>query len=141
MSIFSNIANAEHTFVAWAEKEWAKFEKEAPKLEKLADQSFVWAQAVLKVVLTQVGPTSDTGKVITEVLHDLSTASAVVYDAGANPTAGSLISDIVTNLSGLLSAGHVKDAGTLATITKVVSTLSVLVSAFVNVAPVVAAVA
>lgn len=138
MSIFGAIANAEHTAVAWIEKEWSKLQTEAPKIEQVADAGFKYATASLTIVLEQVGATSPAGSVISEAIKDITTLSAVVFDAGASPTVSGLIGDVVTNLSGLLSAGHISNAGSVATVTKVVSTLAALVSAFATLAPAVA---
>ena len=140
MSIFSAIATAEHTFVAWFEKELAAIKKVAPTLEQTADAGFKYATVVLGIIVAQVPTGSEAEKVINEILSDLKVASAVVYDAGAHPNIGGLVQTIVTNLGALLSAGHISNAGTVSLITKVVNTLSALVSAFLAVAPIVAAV-
>ena len=139
MSIFSSIASAAHTFVAWFEKEVTAFEKVAPSLEKSADAAFKYASTVLSIVQAQVAPGSEAAKVLGEIVSDIKVASAVVYDAGAHPNIAGLIQTIVDNLGALLSAGHISNAGLVATITKVVSTLAALVSAFEALAPAVVA--
>lgn len=139
MSIFTNISNAAHTFVAWFEAEITKLVNSAPTIEQTAAKGFQYAAAVLGIVLAQVTPGSEAAKVLAEAISDIKTISSVVYDAGAHPTVGTLIQDVVGNLNALLSAGHISNAGLVNTITKVVSTLAALVSAFATVAPVVAA--
>lgn len=139
MSIFSSIANAAHTFVAWFEKEVQAFEKAAPTLEKSADAAFKYASTVVSIVKAQVTPGSEADKILGEIVSDIKVASAVVYDAGAHPNVSGLIQTIVDNLNALLSASHISNAGLVATITKVINTLAALVSAFAAVAPVVAA--
>ena len=140
MSIFSAIANAAHTFVAWFEKEVTAFEKVAPSLEKTADAAFKYASVVLGIVQAQVSPGSEAAKILGEIVSDIKVASAVVYDAGAHPNVAGLIQTVVDNLGALLTAGHISNAGLVGTITKVINTLGALVSAFASIAPVVAAV-
>lgn len=130
MSIFSAIAKAEHTFVAWAEKEWSKLQTEAPKIEAIADAGFKYATVGLSIIQKQVGPDTEAGKVIAEAIKDISTVSAVVYDVGAHPMLGSILNDVVSNLSGLLSASHISNAGTVGSITKIISTLAAVAEAF-----------
>ncbi len=140
MSIFSNIANAAHTFVAWFEKEVTAFEKAAPSLEKSADAAFKYASLVLGIVQAQVAPGSEAAKILGEIMSDIKVASAVVFDAGAHPNVAGLVQTIVDNLNALLTASHISNAGLVSTITKVIGTLAALVSAFSSVAPLVAAV-
>ena len=89
MSIFSSIANAAHTFVSWFEKEWAKFQKDAPTIEVFIEQGVVYATGVLKIVLSQMDAASPAAAIITKAIQDLLTLSAVAYDAGAHPTLAS----------------------------------------------------
>lgn len=140
MSIFSSITNAAHTFVAWFEKEITAIQKVAPTLEQSAAAAFKYASVVIGIVVAQVPSGSEAEKILNEVLSDIKVASSVVYDAGAHPNVGGLIQTIVDNLSGLLAGSHISNAGTVSTVTKVVNTLSALVSAFLAVAPVIAAV-
>ncbi len=136
MSIFSAIANAEHTFVAWFEKEIAAIKKVAPSLEQSADAAFKYASAILGIIAAQVPSGSEADKILQEILSDIKVASAVVYDAGAHASVGGLVQTIVDNLGSLLKAGHITNAGSVATVTKVINTLAALVSAFLAVAPV-----
>lgn len=135
MSIFSTIANAAHTFAAWFEKEITAAEKNAPAFERTVEASAKYASGVLAIVASQVEPGSDAAKIISTALSDLKVASAVVYDAGAHPTAATLFQDIVSNLGGLETATGIKNPGTVATVGKVISTLSALASAFLTLAP------
>ena len=134
MSIFSKIANAEHTFAAWAEKELVKLEGAAPTIEKVLGTVLTYAGPALQTVVTaeagaQAG--SVVGKVIGQAQSDLIAASSLVYDFGATPSVSSILSSVQTNLSGLLSASHVTNATSVATTTKVIGELSALVSALV----------
>jgi hypothetical protein len=107
MSIFSGIANAEHTFVAWLENELAIIEKDAPKIEAYVENGATYAVATLKIVLAQVEPGSAAANAITLAIQKILTASAVVFDAGASPTVATLFQDVVSNLSGIESLAAV----------------------------------
>ena len=135
MSIFSAIANAEHTFVAWFEKEIAAIKKVAPTIEQSADAAFKYASLVVGIVAAQVPTGSEAEKVLQEILSDIKVASAVVFDAGAHANVAGVVQTIVDNLADLLKAGHISNAGSVATITKVINTLAALVSAFLAIAP------
>jgi hypothetical protein len=135
MSIFSSISNAAHTFVNWFEKEITAVKKAAPSIEKSADAAFKYASAVVGIVATQVPSGSEAEKILDEILADIKVASAVVFDAGAHANVGGLIQTIVDNLGDLLKAGHITNAGSVATVTKVINTLAALVSAFLTIAP------
>ena len=132
MSIFSNDL---HTFVSWFESEITKFEKAAPTIEKDAEAAFTYATTSLGIVAAQITPGSAAAGIISKAVADLKTASAVVYDAGAAPSVGILVNDVVTNLGGLEAATGVKSASTVATVGKVVSTLAALASAFLAIVP------
>lgn len=140
-SIFSKIASAEHTFVAWFEKELSAVEAAAPSIEQSVENGAKYAVTVLKIILPQVEANSPAAKIITTAMSDLLTASAVVYDAGSSPTAASLFQDVVTNLGGLETASGIKNPGTVATVGKVISTIGAIAAGLLNLAPAVAAIA
>lgn len=135
MSIFSNIATAAHTFVSWFETEAAKFQKNAPAVEVFIEQGVAYATGVLKIVLAQVAAGSPAAGVLDKAIQDLLTLSAVAYDAGAHPSLASGFQDVVTNLSGLESATGIKNTNSVATVGKVVNTLSAIVSAVLTIKP------
>ena len=138
MSIFSSIANAAHTFVSWFEKEWAKFQKDAPTIEVFIEQGVVYATGVLKIVLSQMDAASPAAAIITKAIQDLLTLSAVAYDAGAHPTLASGFQDVVTNLTALENAVGIKSPNTVAIIAKVISTIGAIASALLALVPAVA---
>ena len=132
MSIFSSIANAEHTFAAWAEKELTKLVGAAPTIEKILGTVLTYAGPALQTIVTaEAGAPAGAivGKVVSEAQSDLIAASSLVYDFGATPTVGSILSSVQTNLSGLLSAAHVTNSGSVSTVTKVIGEINALVSA------------
>ena len=132
MSIFDNIKAAEHTFAAWAEKEWAAVFKAAPKIESVLAATLKYAGPALQTVITaEAGAPAGAivGKVIQDAQAGLVAASGLVYDFGATPTVGGVIGSIQSNLGDLLSAGHVTNAGSVATVTKVVNELTALAAA------------
>lgn len=132
MSIFKGIANVEHTFAAWAEKELAKLFKEAPKIEQVADAILTYVGPALQTVVTlEAGAPAGAlvGKVIRDAQSDLTAASGVIYDFGASPSAASLVNSVKENLAALLAAGHISDPPSVARVKQVVGELEILVAA------------
>lgn len=129
MSIFSAIANAEHTFAAWAEKELTALVNAAPTIEQVAEPVIKYAGAALQIAAgIELGSPAAAivGSVVTQAQTDLLTASATIHDFGATPTAGSIIRAVINNLSGLLSAGHVSNPKSVDAVTKTVNSLGAL---------------
>jgi hypothetical protein len=132
MSFFSSIAAAEHTFVAWAEKELIKLEGEAPTIERIAGVVLTYAGPALQTVVTaEAGAPAGNivGKVLQQAQADLTAASGLIYDFGATPSIASVIGSVQTNLGALLTAGHVTNSKSVDTVTKVANELSALVAA------------
>ena len=127
MSLFSSIASAEHTFAAWAEKEWTAIYKEAPKVESVIAATLKYAGPALQTVVTieAGGPAGAVvGKVLADAQAGLVAASGLVYDFGATPTVGGVLSTVTSNLSGLLAAGHITNPTSVATVNRVVSEIN-----------------
>ena len=136
MSIFKGIANVEHTFAGWAEKELAKLFKDAPKIVQVADAILTYVGPALQTIVTiEAGAPAGAliGKVIREAQSDLTAASGAIYDFGATPSAGSIINGVKNNLAALLAAGHVSNPASVANVNQVVNELDVLVTALAKV--------
>jgi hypothetical protein len=133
MSFFSKIVSAEHTFAAWAEKELAKLFTEAPKLEQIASTILTYAGPALQTIVSvDLGAAAGAivGKVVQQAQSDLVAASGLIYDFGATPSAASILNAVKDNLGALLTAGHITNATSVATVTKVTGELGALVAAF-----------
>lgn len=135
MSIFSSISNAAHTFAAWFEKTMTRLESSAPAIEKTASASITYAVTALKIVAAQFTPGSGEATTISAIITKLVTLSSVVYDMGAHPSLAGEFQVVVDDLNQFLSLGSIKNANLVSGITKVVSTIAALVSAFATVAP------
>jgi hypothetical protein len=132
MSIFSKIASAEHTFAAWAEKELTKLAGEAPTIEKVLGTVLTYAGPALQTIVTvEAGSPAGAlvGKVVAQAQSDLIAASSLVYDFGVTPSVSSILSSVQTNLGSLLTAGHVTNSTSVATVTKVTGELTALLAA------------
>ena len=132
MSIFSGIENIEHTFSGWAEKELGKLYGQAPKIEQVAGTVLTYVGPALQTVVSlEAGAPAGAivGKVIQDAQSDLTAASGLVYDFGANPTIGSIIASVKTNLSALLTAGHVTNPASVAGVNQVIGELGILATA------------
>lgn len=132
MSIFTGIANAEHTFAAWCEKEWTALYNEAPKLEQVADTTLKYASGALQIAASVEANNpaiADISKVLTTAQTGITAASGLIADFGATPTVTGILSGVSANLSGLLTAAHVTNAKSVAAVTKVVNETNTLVAA------------
>ena len=132
MSIFTGIANAEHTFAAWCEKEWTALYNEAPKLEQVADTILKYASGALQIAAVFEGNNPEIAsinKVINTAQGGITAASGLIADFGATPTVTGILTGVTTNLSGLLTAAHVTNAKSVSAVTKVVNELNTLISA------------
>jgi hypothetical protein len=132
MSFFSTIANAEHSTIAWLEKELTAFEGKAPTIERVIDAGLTYVGPVLQIGLTAMGDAPEAalvGVVIGKAQVDLKAASALVTDFGPTPTAASMFSAVSSDLGSLLSAAQVKNTTTIATVTKAVNEVGMLGSA------------
>jgi hypothetical protein len=135
-SLFTGIENAEHSFASWAEKELLKIEGEAPTIEKVADTVFQYVGPALQTVVTaEAGTTAGAtvGAIIGKAQSTLTAASGLIADFGATPTVPSLLSDVATNLGGVLTAAGVSTKS-VATVTKVVGEVNTLSTAISNAA-------
>jgi DNA-binding FrmR family transcriptional regulator len=129
MSIFSKIASAAKTAVNWLEQEFTKIEGNIPAIETMIEVGVKYSVSVLKIVLSQVEAASPAAKILSTAIQDLLTLSAVAFDAGAHPSLATEFQAIVNNLAGLESATGIKNATTLGTVQKVVSTISAIAAA------------
>lgn len=136
--IFDSIKTATKTAAAWIEKELAVVLKAAPSVIQVADATLKYVGPVLSEVLrlefgSGVGDTA--AAVIGEAQRDLVVANALIYDIGPNPSASALLAGATTNLSGLLAAGHIKNAASVALAGKAVSSLTALTEAVSTATP------
>jgi hypothetical protein len=127
-----------HTFGAWAEKELAILVGEAPKVEQVIASVLKYAGPALQIVATaEAGAPAGAvvGKVVADAQAGLTAASGLIYDFGVHPTIATVIGSVESNLSALLSAGHITNASSVASVTKVVSELNGLVKVLASPAP------
>ena len=109
--------------------------QDAPAIEAFIEQGVAYATGVLKIVLAQVDANSPAAGILSKAIQDLLTLSAVAYDAGAHPSLASGFQDVVSNLTALESAAGIKNVNSVATVGKVVNTLSAIVSALLAIVP------
>ena len=136
--IFKDIENAEHTAALWFEQEYAKLYNAQPTIEKVADVAFAYAIPAVQILVTATAgapAAAIVGQVATEAQKDLLVVSALIHDFGPSPNAAGIISTVSSDLSGLLTAGHITDAAHVAIITKIVNTLAVVAAAILKAVP------
>jgi hypothetical protein len=121
-----------HTFGAWAEKELAALVGKAPAIEQVAASVLKYAGPALQTVVTaEAGAPAGAlvGKSIADAQAGLTAASGLIYDFGATPSIASVVSSVENNLGALLTAGHITNPNSVATVTKVVTELGSLSTA------------
>lgn len=142
MNIFTELKEAEHSTALWFAKQYLKLYNDLPAIDALADRICPWAKLLLQTVVTAEAGAPAGALVaagVQEAVTDLDVASAAISDAGASPSVASLLSSTQANLSGLLTAGHVKNSGSVAIVTKIVNevgSLAQIVTAAAAPAPV-----
>lgn len=132
MSLLSAIKNAEHSFAAFAEKAWERIYAATPKIEQIVATVLKYVGPALQMVVTaEAGAPAGAivGSVIGEVQTDLVAASSLIYDFGATPSLASIFTAVNANLSGLLTAGHIKGSVSVAIINRVIQEIEVLAAA------------
>ena len=130
--IISKIEGAEHTFAAWAEKEWTAIYGEAPKIEQIADNVLKYVGPALQIAVTaEGGATAGTAvsNVVTKAQSDLIAASALITDFGPTPEAANVLASVKANLSTLLTDTGVKNPKAVKAVTNAVNSLDVLTTA------------
>jgi hypothetical protein len=97
---------------------------------------------LLKTVLTLVvgeGAADAVTAIVNEVISDLGTVSVLITQSQGDPsvigTIGNLLNAVVSNLTALLSAGHIKDTATLSKVTAIVNTVVGEAGAILKVLP------
>ncbi len=134
-AIIAKIEGAEHTFVGWAVKEYAKLYKAEPAIEQTVDEVVPYAQSAIVIVMEMAGAGAavpEVTAIITEVQRDLKVMSALIHDFGPTPTAASIAQGVKDNLASLAAAGHIKDPITLAKLQLIIKTVGVLATAIAN---------
>src|SRR5271168_1462721 len=123
-SFFKDIENAEHSTVAWIEKELATLVGDAPTIERVVDAGLSYIGPVLEIALAAVGQTAVATvveNVVNQAENDLQAASALITDFGPTPTAASIFASVKANLGALLTAGHVASTAAVAAVNKAVA--------------------
>lgn len=132
MNILKTLEAFKGTFTNWVAKAYAALYKEEPKIEAVADTVLKYAiPALLILIGMEAGQPAATevGVIANEAVKDLHAVSALIYDFGPNPTVAGMVAGIQNNLAGLLTAGHITNAGSVAGVNKVVNSLGALVAA------------
>lgn len=135
MSLLSAIKNAEHSFVAYAEKAWAKLYAATPKIEQLASTTLKYVGPALQMVVSaELGAPAGAivGNVIKEAQTDLLAAGSLIYDFGATPSLASIFTGVNNDLAGLLADGHVKSPASVGIVNRVIKEIEVLAGAIEN---------
>lgn len=137
MSFLDTLKKWEHSFTTWAATEWTKIYNEAPKVEHAADTALKYAIPAAGILVQELGTAPEAQKavsVLTEAQKDMQAASGLIYDFGPNPSAGSILSGVQSNLTGILEDAHVKNTNTVGKITNVINAIAPIAEALAPVA-------
>lgn len=121
-------------FGGWVAKEWTKIFNATPKIEHIADTVFQYVVPALQIVLGVLAPeeAAIAAPIIAEIQKDVTVASGLVYDFGANPTTSNIVAAIEGKLNDLLAAGHIKNADVVAKVQLITKTVGTLATALKN---------
>ncbi len=128
MSIFTAIANAEHSTAAWIEKELLAIEKKAPTIAKVTDATIKYVSLALQVALDSVGQTTlatEVGNISSTAQSELLAISATITDFGPTPTAATALAAVQANIGTILTTAGVSTQ-TAAAATKAANEVGVL---------------
>jgi hypothetical protein len=131
-TFFQKLEGFEKSTAAWIEKELTKIEEKEPTLARIIDVTITYVTPVLKLALAATGDPAAAavvGAVAAQAQRDLTVASALVTDFGPTPTAATAFAAVSANLSGLLTAGHVKSTKAVAAVTKAVNEVGAIAAA------------
>jgi len=120
------------------ENEFKKLFSKVPTWQQTASGAITITAPLLEELIAQTAGESTAAEVtsvINEVQTDLATVSALIKGTGSTATLSGVLESIKTNLSGLLTAGHIKDAATLTKVTGIVNTVIAEVEAIASVVP------
>lgn len=126
------------TFFSKIEGWFSKVFSKAPSWQQTASATLTVAAPLLETIVTLSageGAGEEVGKIVAEVQSDMAAASALITSSGPTPTLNSVLGSITGNLGALLTAGHIKDPGTLEKVTSVVNTIVGEVEAITSVLP------
>lgn len=129
VSVFAKVVAAEHSTVAWLEKEIVVLEGEAPTIERVVDTGLAYIGPALQLSLTFLGDAPAAalvGVVVQKAQADLKAASALITDFGPTPTAATMFQSVETNLTALLAAGQVTSSKSVAAVTKAINEIGIL---------------
>ncbi|HUX43538.1 MAG TPA: hypothetical protein VMV57_02190 [Terracidiphilus sp.] len=122
----------EHTFTAWAAKEFQAFRKEEPTLIAISDRTFPYVKSVIEIALGFEGQAALVGPagVLMDSIHaKIDTAAGLIYDFGATPTVASSIATIQSDVASIASVAGIKSAAANDALNKAVSSLAGLSTA------------
>lgn len=132
MSFLDGLKNFAHTFTSWVANEYHKLYGDVPKIEQVADSVFKYAIPAVQILVgLEAGQPAATlvGQVAAEAQSSMHAASALIYDFGPQPSVTGIVKGVQDNLSNLLNAGHITNAQSVDTATKIVNSLGALVAA------------
>lgn len=116
----------------------AKAFNAAPSWQQTASATLTVTAPLLQTIVTlSAGEAAgaEVGSIVSEVQSDMAAAATLIKSSGATPTLTSVLGSIQTNLGGLLTAGHIKDQGTLTKVTSIVNTFVGEIEAIASVIP------
>lgn len=120
------------SFASKFENELEKLWNKAPSLETVALTTLTFVGPILETVFTIEGG-SAVGNAVTTAINvaeqDLTAAKALITAIGPTVSVQSLISGVISDLSGLLKAAKVTNPTSVSNVTLVVSELNALVAA------------
>ena len=128
--ILNAIKSAAKTTAKWFYGVLVKAQKDAPAVQAIADRIHPWAKMVVDGVLVAEGGgaiTPEANLIMDEINKDIDVACTALFDVGPTPTVVTFFQSLGANITGLITAGHVKNPANVTLIQNVVASLLSLV--------------
>jgi hypothetical protein len=131
MSLLSTLQSWEHTFTAWAAKEYQAFRNEEPTIVALADRVFPYVKSAIQIAIGFESPAVAVaaGALLDKIHAEVDTASGLLYDFGANPTVQSSLATIQNDIGSLESVAGIKSQQAKDAVAKALSSVQALAAA------------
>lgn len=122
----------EHTVTSWVAKEFQAFHNAEPSLIAISDRVFPYAKSAIQIALGLAGQTvlsAEAGTLLDSIHAKIDTASALLYDFGANPTVQSAVTKIQNDIASVESVAGIKSTAAQAALAKATAGLAALLTA------------
>lgn len=131
MKLFDTLKNWQHTFTAWAAKQYQAFRGAEPELVALGDRVYPYVKQALLIGLSFESPAiaAAAGPIADAIHAKIDAAAALLYDFGPHPTVLSALQTAQADLASFEQTAGIKSAGAQNAISKALASFGAFVDA------------